>query len=59
MPTDRQFPPFLTVDSGNFAMLEACPRNGVAVLLNRLSRIALLGLLMLAGCRAPWDAAKS
>jgi hypothetical protein len=40
-------------------MLEACPRNGFTVPLKPLSRIALLGLLLLVGCRAPWDAGKA
>lgn len=40
-------------------MLEACPRNGFTVPLKPLSRIALLGLLLLAGCRAPWDDGKA
>ena len=40
-------------------MLEACPCNGFTVPLKSLSRIALLGLLLLAGCRAPWDAGKA
>lgn len=40
-------------------MLESRPCNGFAVLLCALPRIALLGLLVLTGCRASWDAAKA